>query len=238
MIANRRRPGTTSRKSSSRLPARSVDWYRQASDVAARPRQTRDEAGANRVRYSAKTIGMTDVACFAARTALPPVTMTSTFSRTNSAAISAIALAASLRPAILDRDGAALDPTEFAQPPHKSGDPMAPGRRRACPGIRWSGACACCALRGERYAAAAPPSSVTNSRRDVDRYELPGEVTGNSSRQALGRVCKKDNHDFLPGLKKVVSPRSCRTRPRSGQAEGKIVRLWRRRSACCAAPRR
>ena len=38
---------------------------------------------------SAKTIGMTDVACFAARTALPDVTMTSTFKRTNSAAISA-----------------------------------------------------------------------------------------------------------------------------------------------------
>ena len=52
----------------------------------------------------------------------PVVTMTSTFSRTNSAAISAIALAASLRPAILDRDGATLDPTEFAQPLHKSGD--------------------------------------------------------------------------------------------------------------------
>ena len=32
------------------------------------------------------------------------------------------ALAASLRPAILDRDGAALDPAEFAQPLHKSGE--------------------------------------------------------------------------------------------------------------------
>ena len=40
------------------------------------------------------------------------------------------ALAASLRPAILDRDGAALDPAEFAQPLHKSGDPWALGRRR------------------------------------------------------------------------------------------------------------
>ena len=40
------------------------------------------------------------------------------------------ALAASLRPAILDRDGAALDPAEFAQPLHKSGGPLAPGRRR------------------------------------------------------------------------------------------------------------
>ena len=79
----------------------------------------------------AKTIGMTDVACFAAGTALPTVTMTSTLSRTNSAAISAKRSVASLRPAIFDRDGAALDPAEFAQPLHKSGSPLAPGRRRA-----------------------------------------------------------------------------------------------------------
>src|SRR5213080_3041439 len=38
---------------------------------------------------TAKTIGMTDVACLTVGTALPTVTMTSTFSRTNSAAISA-----------------------------------------------------------------------------------------------------------------------------------------------------
>jgi hypothetical protein len=37
------------------------------------------------------------------------------------------ALVASLRPAILDRDHATLDPAEFAQPPLKSGDPTAPG---------------------------------------------------------------------------------------------------------------
>ena len=35
------------------------------------------------------------------------------------------ALAAPLRPAILDRDGAALDPAEFAQPLHKGGESMA-----------------------------------------------------------------------------------------------------------------
>jgi hypothetical protein len=37
----------------------------------------------------AKTIGMADVACFAAGTALPTMTMTATLSRTSSAAISA-----------------------------------------------------------------------------------------------------------------------------------------------------
>jgi hypothetical protein len=39
------------------------------------------------------------------------------------------ALAATLRPAILDRDGAALDPAKFAQPPDESGNKQAPGRR-------------------------------------------------------------------------------------------------------------
>jgi len=38
---------------------------------------------------NAKTIGMTVDACFAATAALPPLTMTSTLSRTNSLAISA-----------------------------------------------------------------------------------------------------------------------------------------------------
>src|SRR5437899_11706153 len=42
-----------------------------------------------------------------------------------------VALDASLCPAILDRNGAALDPAEFAQPLHKSRGPMAPCRRRA-----------------------------------------------------------------------------------------------------------
>src|SRR5262249_28944158 len=40
-------------------------------------------------------------------------------------------LAASFAPPILDRDRATIDPTEFAQPLHKSGNPLARGRRRA-----------------------------------------------------------------------------------------------------------
>ena len=52
---------------------------------------------------------MTDVASFTADTAPPTVTMTFTCKdRTNSAAIFGIALAASLHPAILDHNGAAL----------------------------------------------------------------------------------------------------------------------------------
>src|SRR5262249_34122025 len=40
-------------------------------------------------------------------------------------------LLASLGPAVLDRDGTALDPAEFAQSLHKRGDPLAGGRVRA-----------------------------------------------------------------------------------------------------------
>ena len=95
-IANRRRAGTTSRKSWSRLPARSVCWSDRPvtlppgrAKLATRPVPTGSPAPAT-------TIGMTDVACFAARTfTVPPVTMTSTFCRTNSATIS---VARSLRP--------------------------------------------------------------------------------------------------------------------------------------------
>ena len=92
--------------------------------------------------------------------------MTSTLNRTNSAAISTIAPAASLRPAILDRDGATLDPAEFAQPLHKSCGPLALGRGVFAPKNPMVGSLpACCARAASGHAAAAPPSSVMNSRR-------------------------------------------------------------------------
>src|SRR6516225_4383691 len=88
MIANRWRSGTTSQNSSRRLPARSVDWSDRPvmlppgrDRLATKPLPTGSFATTN-------TIGMTDVACFTARSAVPDVTMTSTFSWTNSAAIS------------------------------------------------------------------------------------------------------------------------------------------------------
>ena len=37
------------------------------------------------------------------------------------------ALAATLRPPLLDRDGATLDPAEFTQPLNKDGEPLAMG---------------------------------------------------------------------------------------------------------------
>src|SRR5262249_54641015 len=45
------------------------------------------------------------------------------------------ALAAPLRPAILDHDRAPLDPAEFAQPLHKGGGPWAPSRRYGSPQV-------------------------------------------------------------------------------------------------------
>jgi hypothetical protein len=88
------------------------------------------EAGGNRVPAAAKTIGMTEVACFAAMmNAAPSVTMTSTLSRTSSAVILGGALSAALRRAILDRDSATLDPTQFTHSRHKSSRPWTKGCR-------------------------------------------------------------------------------------------------------------
>ena len=98
--------------------------------------------------------------------AAPAVTMTSTLSRTNSAAISA---KRSLRPSAQRYSiatVATLDPAEFAQPLHKSGGPLALGRRRARtqePDGRQLRRLL--RARRERPCAAAPPSSVMNSRR-------------------------------------------------------------------------
>ena len=91
MIASRRSPGDDLAQEFEPLAGKIGLLQRQAGDVAARPRKARDQSGADRVSPpSSNTIGMTDVACFAATTgALRCVTMTSTFSRTNSAAISA-----------------------------------------------------------------------------------------------------------------------------------------------------
>jgi hypothetical protein len=90
MIANRARPGTISRNNSSRLLTVSVCWTDRPvtlppgrDRLATRPVPTGSVCKAN-------TMGMTVVACFAAMTGPPDhVIMTSTLSRTKSAAISA-----------------------------------------------------------------------------------------------------------------------------------------------------
>src|SRR5262245_3992091 len=90
MIANRRRLGTTSRKSSRRLEPVSDSWFDRP--VTLPPGRASDATTPVPTGWPAvgNTIGMTDVACFAAITAgVVDATMRSTLSRTNSAAISA-----------------------------------------------------------------------------------------------------------------------------------------------------
>ena len=115
---------------------------RQAGDVAARSRQARDEAGADRVpRHRehdrddrCRLLCRDDVA-------VPDVTMTSTLSRTNSAAISA---KRSLRPSAQRYSIATVRPS--IQPSSRSrctkaASPWASGRSRGSrPRTRWSAA--------------------------------------------------------------------------------------------------
>ena len=114
-IANRRRPGTTSRKSSIRLPARSADLVRQAGHVAARPRQACDEAVSNRIaRYREDDRNDRRRSLCRDDGRSPLGYATSTLSRTNSVHDLGEALVAALRPAILDRDITPFGPAAFA----------------------------------------------------------------------------------------------------------------------------
>src|SRR6266446_2796379 len=167
MIAKRRRLGTTSRKSSSRLPARSADWFDSPvtlppgrARLATRPVPTGSPA-------VAKTIGMTDVACFAATTAaVPAVTMTLTLSRTNSAAISA---KRSLRPSAQRYSIAKVRPS--IQPSSRSRCTNAAVHLLWTDGVSGprnpivGSFAGCCARAATGHAAAAPPRSVMKSRR-------------------------------------------------------------------------
>jgi hypothetical protein len=73
---------------------------------------------------------MADVACFAASVGgVADVTMTSTFRNELGRALGEVVVA-SFRPAVLDGDGAALDPTEFAQSFHKGDETLAIERPR------------------------------------------------------------------------------------------------------------
>ncbi len=80
--------GTSSESSSSRLGVSSTVEDADAREVAARPGETGDQAGPDRVAAAAKTIGIVEVALFAASAAgVPPVaTITSTLRPTRSAA--------------------------------------------------------------------------------------------------------------------------------------------------------
>src|SRR5262245_31767233 len=131
MIAKWRRPGTASRKSSSRLPARSAAWDDRPvtlppgrARLGTRPVPIGSFAAAN-------TIGTTDVTCFAASTAHSRRYDHIDLESDELSGNLAEALGTSLRPTILDRQGATLDPAEFAQSLNKGGDPCTPGGRRS-----------------------------------------------------------------------------------------------------------
>jgi hypothetical protein len=106
---------------------------RQSSDVAAWPRQAGDEAGAERVVGDRKDDRddrcrlLCSSDCASDRDDdidLAPDELSGDLG---------IALAPSLRPAVLDRDGVALIPAKFTKPLHERGDPTAPIGRSARP---------------------------------------------------------------------------------------------------------
>src|SRR5215467_2236882 len=167
--ANRPRPGTTSRKSPRRLPTRSGTWFDRPvtlppgrARLATRPVLTGSPV-------AAKTMGMTDVACLAAKTMpVPDVTITSTLRWTNSAAISA---ARSVRPSVQRYSTAIVRPS------------IKPSSRIRCtkaathwlwvagvpePKYPMVGSFAGCCPRAASGQAAAPPNSAMNSRRSFD----------------------------------------------------------------------
>src|SRR5262249_33027963 len=151
---------------------------------------------------TAKTIGMTDVARFAAGAATPPVTMISTLSRTNSSAISG---KRSLRPSAHRYSIATLRPS------------IQPRSRSRCTKttIHWlhalavvgprkpkvSGFVRCCARAVSGHAAAALLTSVMNSRRFI--FALTHHLVGAAEKRewdgqtkGLGRSQVEDKLDF------------------------------------------
>jgi hypothetical protein len=116
---------------------------------------------------AANTIGMTDVACFAATTfAVPDVTMTSTLSWTNSAANSA---ERSLRPSPHRYSIVTVRP--WIQPSLPSRCSKLASRWPSTDAVLWprypmvGSFAGCCARAASGHAPVAPPSSVMKSRR-------------------------------------------------------------------------
>jgi hypothetical protein len=170
VIANRRRPGMTSRKSSRRLLASSGDVSdRPVTLPPGRARLATSPLSRGSATV-AKTIGMTEVACFTANTGGPAVTMTSTLSRTNSAAISAKrserpsaqrTSIATVRLSIQPSSRSRCTKAATHWPPVEGVVPCRHPMVGSFP--------VCCARAASGHEATAPPSKVTNSRRPVIR---------------------------------------------------------------------
>src|SRR5262245_13581630 len=130
--ANLWTPGTTSRKELEALAGKIGGQNRQAGDVAAGSRKAGDEAGADGISHHRghdrndrrSLLGRDDRrGCIGDNDIdLEPDELRRDLRHV---------LAAAFRPAILDRDGAAFDPPELAQPLHESGNPSVHGQRRA-----------------------------------------------------------------------------------------------------------
>src|SRR5262249_32213376 len=143
---------------------------RQARGVAARPRQTRDQAAPNGIirHREHDRDDRCRLLCRKSRGSR----------RDNDIDLElhelgrdlGVAFGASLRPAILDRNIATLDPAEFAQSLHKSSGPGLQAEGVPEPKNPMVGSLPpCCARAAWSHAAAAPPSSVMNSRRLITR---------------------------------------------------------------------
>ena len=103
---------------------------RQSGDVAARSRQACDEAGADRVASQRKDNGDDRCRLLYCRDCASRRNNYIDLEPDELGRDLSVALGASLRPAILDSDGATLGPTEFAQPLHESSSPCTPDRSR------------------------------------------------------------------------------------------------------------
>src|SRR6516165_9740355 len=166
IAASRRKEGRISRKSSSRLPASSRDCCDNPvtlppgrARLAIKPVPIGSLATAN-------TMGMTDVTCFAAGTASPDVTITSTLSPTNSAAISA---KRSLRPSAQRVSIATVrpstQPSSFSRCTNAAVQELQLGAEPEPRKPIFGNLPDCCARAASGHAVTALPSSVMNSRR-------------------------------------------------------------------------
>src|SRR5262249_1620911 len=164
MTAKWRRPGITSRKSSSRLPARSAAWDDRP--VTLPPGRARLGTRPVPDRIVRRREHDRDNRCHLLCCEHRPshrydhIDLESDKLGGNLAKV----LGTSLRPTILDRQGATLDPAEFAQSLNKGGSPCTPGRRRARSKEPNDRLFAGCCARDATDHAAAPPRSEMKSR--------------------------------------------------------------------------
>jgi hypothetical protein len=101
---------------------------RQADDVAARSRQTRDEAGTNRIGRQREDNRDDRFRPFFRDDRFGRIRYNNIDPQLDELGCDlSVALPAALSPANLNRDVVTPNPPEFAQPLHKSGDPLARG---------------------------------------------------------------------------------------------------------------